>query len=143
MLVKACCGVASLLILVAYASADELESLAGRFERTVANEAGTMFRIVKDVAGDQSTVTTYDDVGRVVMAHTSTIKVEKRGDVRVLTFFDLKVTAGPGKGSEQKGPQSYVYRLHNDIFAEAWGLLEGDTSPPRIIYWKRQKPDGR
>src|SRR6478735_5177119 len=82
------------------ATAAEMARLAGRFERTVKNEAGTEFRVVKDVAGDQSTVTTYDDVGQVVTAHTSTFKVEERAGLRVLTFFNLKVTAGPDKGRE-------------------------------------------
>lgn len=117
----------------------ELDRLAGRYERTVKNEAGTEFRVVKDVAGDQSTVTTYDDVGRVVVAHTSTIKVEQRAGIRVLTFFDLKVIAGPEKGREHPAPQSYIYRLEGNDFAEVWGILPEDKTPPRIIFWKRAK----
>ena len=103
------------------------------------NEAGTEFRIVKDVAGDESTVTTYDDVGQVVTAHTSTFKVDQRDGIRVLTFSNLKVTAGPEKGREHPAPQSYIYRLEGDNFAEAWGLLPEDKSPPRLIFWKRVK----
>ena len=121
------------------ANAAEMARLAGRFERTVKNEAGTEFRVVKDVAGDQSTVTTYDDVGQVVTAHTSTFKVEDRAGLRVLTFYNLKATAGPDKGREQPAPQSYIYRLEGNNFAEAWGLLPDDKSPPRIIFWKRVK----
>jgi hypothetical protein len=99
----------------------ELARIAGRYERTVRNEAGTEFRVVKEVAGDQSTVTTYDDVGQVV------------------TFRNLKVTAGPEKGREQPAPQSYLYRLEGENFAETWGLLPEDKSPPRMIYWKKVK----
>ena len=78
-------------------NADEMKRLQGHFERTYANAAGTMFRVVKDVTGDQSVVTSYDDVGNAIEAHTSTFKIEKRGPVRVFSFFNLIVTAGPQK----------------------------------------------
>ena len=120
-------------------NADELKRLEGRFERTFTNQAGTVFRVVKDVVGDQSLVTTYDDVGNVISAHTSTIKVDKRGPVRVLSFFNLLVTAGPEKGHTQPGTASYIYRFDGEIYSEVWGMLEGDDSPPRILYWKKIK----
>jgi hypothetical protein len=118
---------------------EEMKRLEGRFERSVTNEAGTVFRVVKDVAAGESTVTTYDDVGRVVSAHTSKFKVEKRGDVQVFTFFDLKVTAGPEKGREIPAPSSYIYRYDGAIFTEAWGLLAGDETPPRMMQWRKVK----
>lgn len=120
-------------------NARELQRLAGRYERTVRNEAGTEFRVVKEVAGDQSTVTTYDDVGQVVTAHTSTFSVAERAGLRVLTFRNLKVTAGTDKGREHPAPQSYLYRLEGEVFAETWGLLPEDKSPPRMIYWRKVK----
>jgi len=120
-------------------NADELKRLEGRYERTFSNNAGTQFKVIKDVAGDQSVVTTYDDVGNVIESHASTIKVEKRGPVRVHSFFNLLVTAGPAKGEQQFETRSYIYRANDESFAEVWGMLEGDPSPPRMIYWKRVK----
>src|SRR5688500_9464844 len=111
----------------------ELLRLQGRYERTFKNEAGTEFRTIKDVAGDQSTVTTYDDVGNVIESHTSSFKVEKRGEVRVLSFFNLLVTTGAAKGRQQFETRSYIYRANDEQFAEVWGLLESDPSPPRMF----------
>jgi hypothetical protein len=120
-------------------NADELKRLQGRFERTFRNEAGTMFRAVTEMAGDQSTVTTYDDGGQVVESHRSTFKVEKRGPVRVLSYFNVAVTAGPAKGHQDPATRSYLYRLEGDVFTEVWGLLEGDVRPPHMFHWRRIK----
>jgi hypothetical protein len=49
-----------------WADDEEIKRLQGRFERTFTNPAGTRFRVEKAVAGNQSTVTTYDDVGNVI-----------------------------------------------------------------------------
>ena len=117
----------------------EIRKLQGRYERRFTNDAGTEFRTIKDVAGDQETVTTYDDVGNVIEAHTSSIKVEKRGEVRVLSFYNVTVTAGPAKGRQLAETRSYIYRASDDHFAEVWGLLESDPSPPRMLIWKRVK----
>ena len=121
-------------------NADEMKRLQGRFERAFTNAAGTTFRVIKDVTGDQSVVTTYDDVGNVVEAHTATFKVEKRGPVKVLSYFNFIVTAGPQKGVVDFATRSYIYRVDGDTIGEAWGLLEGDDSPPRMFYWQRVKP---
>jgi hypothetical protein len=144
---KTIAAVSALWLAIAAASladdkADEIKRLQGRFERTFTNAAGTMFRTVQDIVGDQSTVTAYDDVRNVVAAHTATIKVEKRGSVRVLSFFNLVVTAGAEKGHTEPGTSSYIYRFDGSVFSEAWGLLEGDDSPPRILYWRKLKTEG-
>jgi hypothetical protein len=117
----------------------ELKRLAGRYERTYFNPAGTMFRVVKEVVGDEEIVTNYDDVGNVIESHRATIKVEKRGSVRVFSFFNAVVTAGPNKGATQTGTNSYVYRCDSDTFVEAWGLLEGDPNRPRMNIWQKMK----
>jgi hypothetical protein len=124
---------------VANGDDDEVKRLQGRFERTFTNPAGTVFRTVKEVEGAQSTVTTYDDVGNVIEAHASTFKTEKRGPVRVFTFSNVVVTAGPAKGHIEPGPRSYIYRFEGETFAEAWGFLDGDNSAPRMIYWRKIK----
>lgn len=137
-------GLACMLILASPALGDEtndaeVRRLQGRYERTVKNEAGTEFRVVKEVVGSQTTVTTYDDVGNVVEAATSTFKTEKRGEIRVWTYFNKLVTAGPAKGRQQLESRSYIYRSDDNNFAEVWGLLESDPTPPRMFVWKRLK----
>lgn len=115
----------------------ELKRLEGRFERAFTNAAGTMFRTVKDVADGRSVVTTFDDVGNVVEAHESEYKIERHGPLWVFSFFNVVVTAGPGKGHRQFATNSFVYRLEGDSIIEAWGLLENDPNPPRMLLWKR------
>jgi hypothetical protein len=61
--------------------------------------------------------------------------------VHVLSFFNVLVTAGPNKGHADPGTRSYIYRFDGDVFAEAWGLLEGDESPPRMFYWRKIKEE--
>lgn len=109
----------------------------GRFERTVNNAAGTPFQMIQEFSGDTSTVIVYDDVGNLVQSHTATFKTEKRGPVRVLSFYNLVVTAGPNKGASDPATHSYIYRYDGKQFAEVWGVLEGDESPPRIAIWQR------
>jgi hypothetical protein len=126
-------------IAVADEKSDELKRVMGRFEHTYTNKAGTQFRVVKDVFEDHDTVTTYDDVGNVVTAHRSEFKIEKKGPVRVLSFFNSVVTAGPDKGTQRFETNSYIYRAEDDYFIEVWGLLDGDPNQPRVLAWKRIK----
>jgi hypothetical protein len=121
----------------------ELKKVGGRFERYFENAAGTTFHAVKEVIGNQSSVTTYDDAGNIVEAHGSTIKVEKRGPVRIFSYFNLVVTAGPDKGHTEAGTNSYIYRIDDDTMTEVWGLLEGDPNPPRMFVWRRIKETKR
>jgi hypothetical protein len=97
------------------------------------------FRKVKEEREGQSLVTTYDDVGNIVEAHTAEYKLEKRGPVRVFSFFNLTMIAGVNKGHTQPGTSSFIYRVDDNNFVEVWGLLEGDTGPPRMLIWRRLK----
>jgi hypothetical protein len=123
-------------------NAAEMKRLQGRFERSFTNAAGTAFRTVKEMGDGQETVVTYDDAGNVVESHQSQFKVEKRGPVRVFSFFNLVVTAGLNKGRTQHDTNSFIYRIEGDTMIEAWGLLENDPNPPRIFSWRRVK-DGK
>lgn len=117
--------------------AKEMKKLEGRFERVFLNGAGVRFRTVKEEREGKSLVTTYDDVGNVVEAHTSEYKIEKRGPVRVFSFFNVTVTAGPQKGLTHAGTSTYIYRADEKGFAEVWGMLEGDERPPQMLVWRR------
>jgi hypothetical protein len=133
-------GLALLCVKAADDNDVEMKKVEGRYERFVRNQAGVTFRTVKEeFANGQSIVTTYDDVGNVVVAHTATFKVEKRGTVRVFSFFNLTVIAGPQKGHTEVGTNSFIYRVDDESFTEVYGLLEGDPNPPLMIVWKRIK----
>jgi len=127
------------IALIADDQSVELKRVMGRWEHSFTNKAGTQFRVVKDVFEDHDTVTTYDDTGNVVTAHRSQFKIEKRGPVRVFSFFNSVVTAGPDKGEQRFETNSYIYRAEDDYFIEVWGLLDGDPNLPRILAWKRVK----
>src|SRR5262249_16415443 len=90
---------------------DDLKQLAGRYETTFTNNEGSVFSIVMEIDGDQQVATTYDDVGNVVMGHTATIKVARRGPVRVFSYFNVIFLAGPRKGEKHFETVSYVYRV--------------------------------
>jgi hypothetical protein len=120
-------------------TAADLKRLEGRFERKFTNEAGIVFRTVKNVADGKSLVTTFDDVGNVIESHESEYKIQRHGSLRVFTYFNYIVTAGPNKGRRRFESNSYVYRIDGDTIIEAWGLLENDPNPPRMFTWKRVK----
>ena len=95
-------------------------------------------RVVKQVSGDTETVTTYAADGRVMSAHTAKIRLERRVDVPVYTFYDRRITAGPEQGRSDAAPRSYVYRLRGDEFDEVWGLLPGQEQREVVVKrWRR------
>jgi hypothetical protein len=120
-------------------TAADLKRIEGQFERTFTNPAGTVFRTVKDVANGKSIVTTFDDVGNVIESHESEYKIQRHGPLRVFTYFNYVVTAGPDKGRRRFESNSYVYRIDGDKIIEAWGLLENDPNPPRLFTWTRKR----
>ena len=120
-------------------NAAEVKRVQGSYERYFQNAAGTKFRAVKEVGDGRSLVTTFDDVGNVVESHTSEFKVEKRGPVRVFSFFNLVVTAGPSKGHTQFETNTFIYRVDDESFTDVWGMLEGDGRPPQMTVWRRIK----
>lgn len=118
---------------------EEAKRVAGRYERYFHNAAGLRFRAVKEKRDGRSVVTTYDDVGNIIEAHTSEFKLEKRGPVRVFSFFNLTVIAGPNKGLTQPATSSFLYRVDDKQFVEVWGLLDGDAGPAQMLIWQRIK----
>ena len=121
------------------AVADDLQAMQGRWVRQYANRQGAVFRVERDVDGGTDTLTEFDANGNVVHSHGSTFQLKHDGGVRVLTFSNLTVTAGPHNGLQQPAPASFLYRLEGETMFEVWGLLEGDRRPPSIIVWQRPK----
>ena len=118
------------------ATAEELATVQGKWVRTVKTDRGT-FKVVKEHKGNETTVTWLDSEGNVVAAKKSQFRLEQTGKVRILTFFNNVITAGPQQGQTDKAPTSYIYRVTGDTFFEVNGLLIGDDTEPVAFTWKR------
>lgn len=117
-------------------AAEELAKVQGKWVRTMRTDSGT-FKVVKQHKGNETTVTFMDPEGSVVAAKKSEFRLEKTGQVRILTFFNNVVTAGPNKGQTNDEPHSYIYRVAGDSFFEVNGLLISDDAEPIVFKWKR------
>lgn len=121
----------------------DLEALQGTWERAQvlpepAGQPAQGGRVVKVVKGNRETVTTYDRSGAETYAHAVDFRLERQGDVRVFTFFNREVTAGPSKGLKVAEPSSYIYRVRGDGFEEVWGFLPGQEGRELLAArWKR------
>ncbi len=123
--------------------AKAVSDVQGRWVRKQATPMGEV-TLVKEHKNATTTLTATDAAGNVLYAHVSDFSVEDAGKVRIFTFFNRLITAGPGKGHVAKEPVSFVYRVSNDRFIEAYGLLADDPSPPRMIVWERmQQPEAK
>ena len=120
------------------AAATELAEVQGKWVRTIRTDSGT-FKVVKEHKGNKTTVTFMDSEGRIVQAKSSEFRLENSGKVRIFTFFNNLITAGPQKGRTNKEPHSYIYRVVGDTFVEVNGLLIDDDAAPVAFTWKRVK----
>ncbi len=98
-------------------------------------------KIVKEHNGQRTIVTAYDDKANVLYSHESEFKVELSGKVRIFTFFNRVITAGPNSGQKIKEPVSFVYRIVENRFIEVHGILDGDANAPNMIIWDRITDD--
>ena len=119
-------------------TAEAIAEVQGKWVRTVTTPSGT-FRILKEHTGNKTTVTIMDADGRVVEAKKSEFRLENSGKVRIFTFFNNVITAGPQKGRTDNEPHSYIYRVAGDTFVEVNGLLIGDDAAPVAFTWERVK----
>jgi hypothetical protein len=115
----------------------DLAELRGKWEMTVRTKDGIL-RSVQTIDGTASTVDRYDARNELLESHTAKFKLQITDQIRVFTYFDLEVTAGPRKGLGFKGPLSFIYTLDRDSFVEARGLLANqEDGEPRLLVWKR------
>ena len=84
-------------------------------------------------------MTFLDAEGNVIAAKRSEFRVEQTGKVRIFTFFNNVISAGPQKGQTDNEPKSYIYRVNGDTFVEVNGLLMGDDAEPVAFTWERVK----
>ena len=106
--------------------------------RTQATPNG-LIRLVKEHKGHKTVVTASDDKESVIYSHESEFKVEQSGRVRIFTFSNRVITAGPNTGAKIAAPLSFVYRIGDDRFIEAHGVLENESTAPTMIIWERIK----
>ena len=118
---------------------DKRANLEGKWERQQKGEDGEPLRIVKEHEAGRTTLTVYDEAGKVAHQHKSKYKLKETAQVRIFTYSDIVVTSGPNKGKTTAGPFSYVYRIAGDSFYEVREILLHDKGPPNIIVWKRVK----
>jgi hypothetical protein len=119
---------------------DDLAAIQGRWEQlTEDGPAATPGqRVVKQVSGEQETVTTFNESGGVVHAQTAKFRLGRSGEVPTYTFYDRRITTGPQTGRSVSAPSTFVYRLRGDVFHEVWGLLPGQEHRELVIKrWKR------
>lgn len=126
-------------------TAIDLQKMQGKWERIVRPEEQVAYkRVIKEIQGNQETVTYYGPHGEVQRVHTVDFRLERYGPVKVFTYYNMRITAGPdanktpdpGKPSDAK--QSYIYRLTDHEFDEVWGFLAGQETRP-ISYHVHQR----
>ena len=120
------------------------KAVQGKWERHQTTANGPV-KIVKEHKGQRTIVTGYDDKLNVIYSHESEFKIEQSGKVRIFTFFNRTITAGPNAGQKIKEPVSFVYRVAENRFIEVHGVLDGDTNAPNMIIWDRieDEPKGK
>ena len=117
-------------------ASNELGEVQGKWIRTMKIDSGT-YTIVKEHKGNKTTVTIFDAAGKIVTERKSEFRLEKTRNVRIFTFFNNVITAGPQKGQMDKEPKSYIYRVTGNTFVEVNGLLVGDDAQPLAFTWER------
>ena len=98
-----------------------------------------MTRVEKTVTDNRGEVSEFDPNGNLFHASTSNFKLSQEGQVRVYTFSNYVVTAGPNAGAQMQGSKSFLYRIDGDKMFEVWGMREGDREPPATYLWERAK----
>ena len=120
----------------------ELKDIAlmqGQWEMTV-NTANGPVRTVKEIEGNKTYLRRYDANDALLWGHRSEFKVSIAGGVKIFTFSNVEVTDGPQKGAVSNRSHSYIYRIEDDVFVEAVGLLADPPQPaPEIRIWRRVK----
>lgn len=112
--------------------------LQGKWVRNIKTENGT-FKAIKEHKGNTTTLKFYDSEGNVVASKKSEFRLEDTGKVKIFTFFNNVMTAGPQKGQTDKAPKSYIYKVIGDTFVEVNGLLSSNDEEPVAFTWARVK----
>lgn len=121
---------------------EELQEIQGAWEQVGKTRDGRQLRVLKEIDRTRETVTVIDKGGNLLHSHTVDIEVKTFGKVKIFTYRNYTVIAGPHTGQTRPGA-SYIYRVVGDTFREVTGFLEGDSGKPGIVIWKRVKPSNQ
>ncbi len=101
------------------------------------NVAATNEKVVK---GNTERLTRADAEGQVTHSHTVKFRLDKYGPVRIVSFYDWNIDAGPQAGPHLAGEYAFLYRVDNNRLIDAPGLFVSRPSyrdKPQIIVWRR------
>lgn len=115
----------------------DLAKMQGQWELSLRDANGNPLRSVKEINGTTTFLTRYNQQGEIIDAHTSELELTITDQVKIHTWRNLEVTAGPGKGTKHPGPAAFIYVIDDNSWREVWGLLRGDVRPPAMFVWKR------
>jgi uncharacterized protein (TIGR03067 family) len=120
-------------------SESQLAEVQGRWEREEPQGSDASYkRATKEINGTKETVTYFDADGKVVRQHKVDFKLSRAGDVNIFTYTNWEATEGPQKGTKMPGPVSYIYRVSEKQYREAWGLLPGqENRRSLLLIWKK------
>lgn len=116
------------------------KAVQGKWVRHQATANGPV-KIVKEHKGQKTIVTAHDDKRNGIYSHESEFTIEQSGKVRIFTFFNRTITAGPNAGQKIREPSSFVYRVAENRFIEVHGVLDNGTDEPIMIIWDRVKDE--
>ena len=118
---------------------EDYRRLEGTWETEVRDAQGNVVTVVKSERDRKSVVTAYDHKGNVLHSHTSDFELKCVGDVRIFRYSNRTVTQGPDKGTIQKEPREYIYKIVGDRMYEIQGaLISQERQSPSITVWKRR-----
>lgn len=112
------------------------DPIEGKWTRVVETANGPV-RYEKEHRDGATTLEVFDAAGILLAAKTSNYELAETGKVRLFTFFNNVVTAGPGAGQVAPDESSYVYRVEGDRFIEVRGLLKDQVEPFDVLVWER------
>ena len=126
----------------------DLEKIQGSWEIAGHPTDPQARRVVKEIKGNDETLTFYGEGNAVLRQHRNSFKLTSQNGtpsgVRIWTYGQIEFTEGPQKGTKTPADFSgaYIYRVDADTIYEAQGLLDGDQQKgisPLIFSWKRVK----
>jgi uncharacterized protein (TIGR03067 family) len=120
---------------------EDLAKVQGLWERKGGDDVPGLQHAIKQIAGTHEVVTYYGPRDRVLQAHEVDFKLERRGGVKIFTFFNRVDTEGPNKGNKSAEPVSYIYRADDYTYVEVWGFLpEQAERPAKLLTWVKKPP---
>ena len=121
------------------ATPEEYAQVEGQWQLAQDTGQTATQRRIKTHRDGKTTVTTYDDAGKIVSKHSSEYKLKRSGLVRIFVYSNVVPATGPSQGHTIPGPFYYAVNVQDNRFLEVYGLLAGDDRSPRVLCWDRTK----